>query len=142
MANRQRNAVLRCLTSAFGASGAHSMATLGVSRDVVVQQDQKRCRAPTHEFARDREDKVGVGSVHFVQKCFDRGHRQVGSASTQRRTPALDVVLVEEVGQFRTKAARLCQHGGKARLGTRRKKFHMKGPLMQKPITRNLSIPK
>jgi hypothetical protein len=54
----------------------------------------------------------------------------------------LNVVLVEEVGQFRTKAARLCQHGGKARLGARRKKFHMKGPPMQKPITRNLSIPK
>ncbi len=69
--------------------------------------------AVAHEIARHGEDEVGIGAVHLVEKGVDHRHRDIRPALAQRRAPAFDVVLVEEVGQLRAEAARLRQHGGR-----------------------------
>ena len=81
-----------------------------VRRDV-VRQDQYRRLAGAHEIARHGEDEVGALGVHVGEEVVDHLHRDVGPARAERWTPALHVVLVEEVGQLRTEAAGLRQHG-------------------------------
>ena len=56
--------------------------------------------------------KSALARYILLEEGVDRRHRDVGPALAQCRAPALDVVLVEEVGHLRAEAARLRQHGG------------------------------
>ena len=98
------------LTSAFGASIAASMATAygcaGTSSGRISTGVWQRA----HEIARHGEDEVGVGAVHLGQEPVDHLHRDVGPALDQLRTPALHVVVVEEIAHLRTGPAGLRQH--------------------------------
>jgi hypothetical protein len=89
---------------------------VGVRRDI-VRENQYGCLASAHEIARHGEDEVGVRAVHFIQEGADHRHRDFGPAGAQRWAPAGDVVVIEEVGHFRTKPAGLHQHGGNDTLG-------------------------
>jgi len=78
----------------------------------IVREDQHGRLAGTHEIARHGEDEVRIGPVHLRQEFLDHRHRDVGPAGDQRRAPARDVVLVEEIGHLRAEPARLRQHRG------------------------------
>src|SRR6516162_1979749 len=84
---------------------------VGVRRDVVRQHQYRRLTS-AYEIARHGEYEVSVRAVHLADEGVDHLHRDVGPTGAQRRAPALDVILVEEVGNLRAEAARLRQHGG------------------------------
>ena len=89
---------------------------VGVRRHI-VRQDQDGRLAVVHEIARHGEDEVRVGAVHLLQEGIDHRHCDVGPARAERRAPAFDVVVIEEVGQLRTEPAGLGQHGRDDPLG-------------------------
>ena len=72
------------LTSAFGASIAHSMATAYVVGGDVVRQDQDRVLATTHEIACHGEDEVGVRFEHLGHKLVGRLHRDLGPLAVSK----------------------------------------------------------
>src|SRR6266850_5040297 len=78
----------------------------------VVGGDQQRRLDGAHEIARHREDKVSAVGVHAGEKVVDHGHGEVGALLAQRRSPALDVVLVEQVEHLGPGAAGLHHRGG------------------------------
>src|SRR5207248_2173401 len=77
----------------------------------IIRQDQYRRLAVADEIARDGEDEIGIGAIHFGQEFIDRLHRDVASSRGQLRTPVLHVSFVEKVAHFRARAAGLRQHG-------------------------------
>ena len=105
------------LTSEFGARLAISIATAYGCAGTSSGRTRIGRLAGAHEVARHGEDEVGVGAVHLVQEGVDHLHRDVGPAGAERRAPALDVVVVEEVGHLRAEAAGLRQHGRDDALG-------------------------
>src|SRR5436309_2699020 len=96
---------------------------VGVRRHVVWQYENRR-PAVAHEVACYGKHEVGVAAVHLVEKAAGDVHCDVGAAFDQCGRPALDVVLVEQVGHRRAEAARLRQYGGDDAAG---------GPLQQVP---------
>ncbi len=50
-----------------------------VRRDV-VQQDKNGRLSGTHEIARDREDEIGIGTIHLIQESLDHRHSNLGPA--------------------------------------------------------------
>ena len=78
----------------------------------IIRQDQYRRLAVADEIARDGEDEIGIGAIHFGQEFIDRLHRDVASSRGQLRTPVLHVAFVEKVAHLGTRAAGLRQHGG------------------------------
>src|SRR5215813_8747411 len=77
-----------------------------------VRQDQDWVLATPHEIACHGEDEIGVGFEHPGHKLVDRLHRNLGTLSNQRRTPALPkCAWVLRVAHLRTPAHGLRQHG-------------------------------
>ena len=133
LAHRQRNSLLRLLPrehAHFRLRREHR----GLHRDRIrmrrniVRQDQHRRLATAHEIARHGEHEVGVGAVHLGQELIDLLHRDLGPALDQFRTPALHVVVVEQVAHLRARAARLRQHGGDDAIGRALQQIPDEGP--------------
>src|SRR3989442_3561358 len=106
------------VTSAFGARLATSMATLYGCAGTSSGRDQQRCPDGAYEIARHGEHEVGAVRVHAGEEVMDHVHGDVWALRAQRRPPALDVVLVEEVGHLGPETARLHHRGRDDALGS------------------------
>ena len=115
LADRERNALLRLLPrkqADFGVRRQHRGLhgdRVGMRRDI-VGQDQHRRLAIAHEIARHREDEIGLVRYILVRNSSTMSIVMSGRALDQLRTPALHVVVVEQVARLRAQAARLRQH--------------------------------
>ena len=132
------------LTSAFGASIAHSMATAnGCARDI-VRQNQDRVLATPHEIARHGEDEVRIGLEHFGYEIVRPADIVI---SGRLAVICAGQPLQNAPGYFGSRISGRQPTGcastaAATRLGARFKRPQMKGPPMQKPITMNLSMPR
>src|SRR5438477_215444 len=116
LAYRQRDSLLGLLPGKhadFGLRREHrGLHGDGVwMRRNIIGQDQYRRLAIADEIARDGEDEIGVGAIHFGQEFMHHLHGDVAPSRGALRTPVLHVSFVEKVAHFRARAAGLRQHG-------------------------------
>ena len=110
----------------------------------IVGQDQNRVLATADEIPCDGEDKVRVGLKHIGHKFVPLYARVISGRWAVSVAPQVFQNVPGYLGsRISGRHPTGCANTAAAtRFGARFKRFQMKGPPMQKPITMNLSMPR